>query len=292
MSEHEQAPPGVDPRIPSPARMYDLFLGGTEHYAADRQAAARLREHMPDLEDAAWANRGFLQRAVRHLADHGIRQFLDIGSGLPTRTNTHEVARSRRPDTHVVYVDNDPAVKAHATALLAAEASADGACRRNAGEPGTDGPRTAFLPGDLRRPQEILDREITRRTLDLGEPVALLVVAVTHFVSDEDDPWGKVRYVLDRLAPGSYLALAAATSDNQAPRTLNAIDEVYSSSTADAYLRSRAEIARFFDGLELLPPYPGAEPSITYLGLWGADDPEAADDDGSRWGYCGVARRP
>ncbi|XVQ14665.1 SAM-dependent methyltransferase [Spirillospora sp. CA-255316] len=283
MSDIEQAPPGVDPTIPTPARLYDHYLGGKDNYAADRAAAARLREQMPELEDAAWANRGFLQRAVRDLADRGIRQFLDIGSGLPTQNNTHQVARSRRPDARVVYVDNDPAVLAHARALLAQD---------RPGGDGASGPRTAVITGDLRRPEEILGHDATRRTLDLREPVGLLVVAVTHFLSDEDDPWARVRCLLDGLAPGSHLALSAGTGDHQSPRALKAIDEVYSNSTAKVYLRGRADIARFFDGLELLPPYPGAEPSMAFLGVWGADDPEAADSDGSRWGYCGVARLP
>ncbi|MFF5262353.1 SAM-dependent methyltransferase [Actinomadura viridis] len=283
MSGTDQAPPGVDPHVPSAARLYDLYLGGKDNFAADRAAARRLREDLPELEDAAWANRGFLQRAVRYLATRGIRQFLDIGAGLPTQNNTHQVAGAVRTGTRVVYVDNDPTVLTHARALLQPP---------DADRPGGTGPRTTVLTGDLREPESILGDVIGRHALDLDEPVALLLVAVTHFIPDEENPWDLVRRLLKALAPGSHLVLSAATRDHQSPRALQAVEEVYSKATANVHLRTRDEIGRFFSGLEMIPPYPGAEAAVTYVGQWGAEDPEAADSDGSRWSYCGVARLP
>ena len=176
MSEIEQAPPGVDITIPSPARMYDYYLGGKDNYEVDRKAAEAIREKMPELEDAAWANRGFLQRSVRWLAEHGVRQFLDIGAGLPTMNNTHDAAQAVAPDAKVVYVDNDPIVQIHANALLE----------------GVTG--TAFITADFRDIDGVLGHEDTLATIDFDKPVALLLLAVTHFMPDEDDPWGLIRH--------------------------------------------------------------------------------------------------
>lgn len=274
MSDIEQAPPGVDATVPSPARMYDYILGGTDNYDVDRKAAEAVRKDMPDLEDAAWANRGFLQRAVRRLAELGVRQFVDIGAGLPTRNNTHDAAQAVAPDARVLYVDNDAMVAAHAKTLLA----------------GSSG--TAFITADFRDPDALFGHDETRALIDFTEPVALLLVALTHFVPDSDDPWGLVRRYMDRLAPGSYLALSSITSERQPDKAIGTVEEVYSkSSTGAVRVRSRAEIERFFDGLEIVPPYGGAEPALTYVGQWGADDPDEADSDGSRWGYCAVARK-
>lgn len=273
MSDIEQAPPGVDITVPSPARMYDYFLGGTDNYEVDRKAAAAVRAQMPEVEDAAWANRGFLQRSVRWLAQQGVRQFIDIGAGLPTRNNTHEAAQVVAPDARVLYADIDPLVGVHAQTLLA----------------GTSG--TAFVTADFRDPESLLGHEDTLATIDFAQPVALLAVALTHFVADEDDPWGLIRRYMDRLVPGSYLVLSAITSDRQADRAVDTVSEVYSRSSAGARLRSRPQIERFFAGLEIVPPWDGAEAKLAYVGEWGAEDPEAADSDGSRWGYCAVAMK-
>ncbi|XRQ09918.1 SAM-dependent methyltransferase [Actinomadura welshii] len=273
MSGIEKAPPGVDITVPSAARMYDYYLGGTENYEVDRKAAEAIRAKMPELEDAAWANRGFLQRSVRWLAEQGVRQFLDIGAGLPTMNNTHDAAQAVAPDAKVVYVDNDPIVQIHADALLE-------------GVPGT-----AFITADFRDVDGVLGHEATLATIDFDEPVALLLLAVTHFMPDEDDPWGLIRRYMDRFVPGSYLALSSATTDRQAEGAVGAINETYSRSTSSAHMRTRAEIERFFDGLELVPPYAEAEPKLVYFGEWGAVDLDLADSDGSRWGYCGVARK-
>jgi O-methyltransferase involved in polyketide biosynthesis len=280
LNEIERVPPGVDVTVPAPARLYDYYLGGKDNFAVDRTAAEVIRRQMPELADAAWANRGFLQRATRWLAEErGIRQFIDIGAGLPTQNNTHQVAQAVAPDSRVVYVDNDPMVLTHARALLAKDESE-----------GTG--KTAVITADFRDPDAVLGHQEMRATIDFSEPTALLLVALTHFVSEEEDPWGLVARYMRELAPGSHLALSAVTGDRQSPKAIAAIEAVYANSTVRVHLRSRADIARFFAGLEIVPPYPGAEPTVTYLGEWGADDHEAADSDGSRWGYCAVARRP
>jgi hypothetical protein len=274
MTEDEQAPPGVDPNVPSPARMYDYSLGGTNNFAVDREAAERIRTVLPELTEGSWANRGFHQRAATWIAEQGIRQFIDIGSGLPTVGNTHEVVQKVHPGARVVYVDHDPAVRAHAAELLA-------------------GNRTAtLLQADLRDPEKVLTSPAPRELIDFGEPAGLLMTWVMHFVPDSSDPWGLVKRYLDALAPGSYLALSHVTNDKVPHRTIEIINEIYSHTTENIYFRPKADIARFFGGLKIVPPYEGAGPAIAHVGLWGAEDPELADSDGSRWSYCAVARRP
>lgn len=271
----ENVPAGVDPHVPSPARIYDYILGGTANYPADREVAEKLRQIMPDMVDTAWANRGFLQRAVKWLAEQGIRQFIDIGAGLPTGNNTHDAVQAVAPDARILYVDNDPLVEIHARELL------------------KDVPGTAAITADFRDPDGLLGHAETRRLIDFAEPVALLLVTVPHFISDEDDPWGLVQTYMGRLVPGSYLALTSVTTDRRVDDTINDIKGLYAGSSArSVHPRPRAEIERFFTGLEIVPPYEGAPAELCYFGEWGAEDPEAADDDGSRWGYCAVARKP
>jgi hypothetical protein len=273
VNELPDVPPGVDPTRPSPARLYDYFLGGTNNFPADREAAEQLKAHIPDVVDALWANRGFHGRAAAWMARRGIRQFLDIGSGLPTQNNTHESVQRVAPETRVVYVDNDPMVAAHAGALL----SADGT--------------TAVILADLRDPEALLSHPDLLRLIDFAEPVGVLMTDVMHFVADDEDPWGLVARYMAAVAPGSYLALSHGTSENLPPRQVQASEDTMSRATANVYPRSRADVARFFEGLELVEPYENAEPAITYAGMWAAEDPEAADSDGSRGFYCGVARR-
>jgi S-adenosyl methyltransferase len=268
MSELAGVPPGVDPTKPSPARLYDYFLGGTNNFPADQRAAEYLRSHIPDLADGLWANRGFHGRAAVWMARHGIRQFLDIGSGLPTQNNTHESVQKLAPQARVVYVDNDPMVAAHAGTLLA------------------PGGTTTVILADLRDPDALLSHPDLTALIDFAEPAGVLMTDVMHFLPDGDDPWNLVARYMAAMAPGSYLALSHGTEENLPPRQSQAAH-----ATANVYPRSRAEVARFFDGLELLPPYDGAKPAVTYAGVWGAEDPEAADTDGSRFFYCGVARR-
>ena len=273
MSNTEQAPPGVDIGRPSVARMYDYFLGGTDNFEVDRVAGERVRQDMPEATDAVWANRGFLQRSVRWLAQHGIRQFIDMGAGLPTMNNTHDAAQAVAPDARVLYADNDPMVRVHANKLLE----------------GSSG--TAFITADFRDPDSLFGNAAAREAIDFSEPVGLLVVALTHFIPAEDDPAGLIRQYMDRLAPGSYLGLSAATSDRQGDRVLETLEEEYSKSSASVHLKTYAEVERFFDGLELVEPYEGAGRKLAYIGEWGAEDPDEADSDGSRWAYCGVARK-
>ena len=275
MTQAEDASAGVDLSVPNVARIYDYILGGKIHFQADRDVAHRMRMLMPEVADAAWANRGFLQRAVRWMAaEGGIRQFIDIGAGLPTQNNTHDAAQSVAPDARVVYVDHDPMVRRHAEHLLA------------------DASGTKVIVGDLRNPGAILeDKELTE-LIDFAQPVGLVLVAVLHFIGDDLDPWGLVARYVSALAPGSYLALSHVSADRKPTRVVQTIDDLYSRATEQVYMRSRAEVERFFDGLELVPPYAGAKAAVTFVGEWGAEDPHFADSDGSRWSYCGVAKRP
>jgi hypothetical protein len=274
MSESPLVPPGVDPTRPSPARIYDYVLGGTYNFQVDREAAERIRAQSPDLADAAWVNRGFHQRAARWMAArHEIRQFIDIGSGLPTQGNTHGVVQEAIPDAHVVYVDKDPMVRAYASEFL----SSDGT--------------TAVITADLCEPDSILKAPALQALIDLDQPAGLLMTAVLHFVADESDPWALAARYVGALAPGSFVALSHVTYEGLSPRLVEEGMRVYQQADG-VHPRSREQIGRFFSGLELVPPYPGAEPTITHIGMWGADAHELADSDGSHWWFGGVARRP
>jgi O-methyltransferase involved in polyketide biosynthesis len=271
--ETPQIPSGVDPEKPAPARLYDYYLGGTTNFPVDREAAERIRADLPEISDMAWANRGFHQRAARWLAaDRGIRQFIDIGSGLPTQGNTHEVIQKVSQQARVVYVDNDPLVLAYASKLL------------------TDDGTTAVIQADLRDPDTVLNHPDLRALIDFSQPTGLLMTAVLHFVADGSDPWGLVARYVGALAPGSYLAVSHVTADNVPQRGLATGLAEYAKATENIYLRPRAEVERFFEGLELMPPYDNGQPRLVFMGEWGAEDPELADSDGSRWGYCGVGR--
>ena len=256
------------------AGMYDYYLGGTANTAVDRAAVERIRAVLPEIGEAAWATRGFLQRAVKRMAvDWGIRQFIDLGAGLPTQRNTHQVVAEVTSGARVVYVDIDPRVIERGRLLLA----------------GLDG--TTVVQGDLRRPDDILGHPETQRLINFDEPVGLLMVAVTQFVADSDDPWGIVGRYVEAIAAGSYLALSAPTGDHQAERIVDVVRSVYAATPTSAKERTRAEIERFFRGLDLVPPYPGADRVVTHVGLWGAEDAEVADDDASRWFYAAVGRK-
>ena len=274
MTDPERVPPGVDATRATPARIYDYMLGGTNNFQVDREALARAKTVVPDLHDIAWANRGFHQRAAKWIAGQGIDQFIDIGSGLPTAGNTHEAVRRVVPEARVVYVDHDPMVATQAEELLAGEGG------------------TAVITADLREPDAVLGHPELGELVDFGRPAGLLMTAVLQFVADGSDPWGLLKRYLGALAPGSYLALTHVTADNLPPRATASARAVYADATEQMYLRTKAQIERFFDGLELVPPYLGAEPSVVHMGLWGCEDPELADSEGSRWGYGGVARRP
>ena len=239
-------------RTPNVARIHNYLLGGKDNYEEDRQVADCLLAAVPDARAAAWANRHFLARAVRFLAtEAGIRQFIDIGAGFPAASNVHEVAQELEPLSRVMYVDNDPVVVSHARALLCT------------------GPGVGAIEGDLRDPAGIVDHPDVRAQVDLGGPVAVVLAAVLHFLPDEDDPHKLVEMLKAASAPGSYLVISHATGEDIGAEAAGQVRELYARASAPAVLRSRADIARFFEGLELVPPgigdvaawRPGASPA-------------------------------
>ncbi|MEU8348023.1 MULTISPECIES: SAM-dependent methyltransferase [Streptomyces] len=260
---------------PHSARVYDYFLNGKTHYAVDREVAERLLEAFPGFRTAARANRAWMHRAARFLTDRGIRQFLDIGTGIPTRPNLHEVVQEVAPDSRVVYVDNDPIVLAHARALL--DSTPEG--------------RTAYLEADITGPAAILESAELRETLDFGEPVALCLVGLFHYITDEQDPYGIVRQLVDALPSGSYLAFSHCTPDF-APEEWEMAMEFYKQDGGSAQVRSRSEIEKFFSGLDLV------EPGVVVPHRWYPDEDtlrqvEAGTlDDASVSLWVGVARKP
>ncbi len=270
MTEAAQLARDAEPTTPTPARIYDFMLGGCHNYQVDRDAAAKVMQVVPEIHEIAWANRGFHQRAGRWIAVQGIRQFLDVGAGLPTVGNTHEVVREVGPEARVAYVDVDPMVITQTRALLA----------------GVDG--TAVIQADLRDPEALLADPDLRALIDFSEPVGLLMTGVLHFVADGSNPWGLLRSYLRAVAPGSYLAVSHGTSENMPPVAVQRWHEVYEEAPQQLQLRTKAEVRRFFDGLQIEVPYEGAAAEPTHLGLWGCEDPALADSDGSRWGFCGV----
>jgi SAM-dependent methyltransferase len=265
----------LDVSRPHPARRYNYWLGGKDHFQADRDSAAMIEEFMPSVRIGAVENRRFHGRAVRYLAEEaGVRQFLDIGCGLPAPDNTHEIAQDVDPAARVVYVDNDPLVLVHARALLT----------------GTREGRTAYLNGDLREPDLIVGSPEVRSTFDFDRPVAVLLVAVMHFILDDDDPYGLVSRLTGPLPPGSYLVLTNATTDFMPPDRI----AIFEAANARAErredrvrLRSRAEVERFFTGLDLVPP--GLCPVVNWRPV-DPDAPRPALSDVSAFG--GVARIP
>ena len=274
MTKALRQPDGLDVTKPSPARIYDYMLRGRHHFDADVNAAQRILAVVPEIRDCAWSNRGFHQRAAAWIAKQGVRQFLDIGSGLPTVGNTHDVVRKIHPDARVVYVDNDPMVALHSQGIIDESGGVDVLC------------------ADLREPDSILDHPAVRELIDPAEPTGLLMTAVLMFVADSDDPWALVARYLGAVRSGSYLSLSHLTDDAKPPLAVDGFRRVFDHATEQMHFRSKEQVVRFFDGLEVIPPYEGAEPAITYSGLWGAEDVQLADSDGSRWLYCAVGRKP
>ena len=237
MGDAEPAPERWSSGRANVARIYDYLLGGKDNYDVDRQAAERLLALVPDAAVAAWDNREFLGRTVRFLAEEkGIRQFLDIGTGLPTRTNVHSIAHESAPDARVVYVDYDPVVISHARALL---------CKTRA---------VCAVEGDLRAPEDILAKPELRAQINCGQPVAVLLIAILHFIGDADDPWRIVNVLKDAVPRGSYLVISHVTADHVSPAIAREVRDLYGVTSAAATPRSHADIARFFDGLEIVPP--------------------------------------
>jgi hypothetical protein len=227
----------VDVTTPSPARIYDYYLGGKDNFPMDREVAEQALSVVPEGRELAQANRRFLTRAVTHLAADSIDQFIDLGTGIPTSPSVHEMARLVNRNARVAYVDNDQQVVVHNRALLAG------------------GESITAVAGDVRYPAEILDDPGVCEVIDFSRPVGVLFVAVLHFVTDAEDPWDSVAYFRDRMAPGSYLVVSHVTSDGSDPDAVNAIRKVYGSAAAPAVFRSARRIGDFFDGFRL--EYPG-----------------------------------
>jgi hypothetical protein len=258
-----------DTSVAHPARVYDAWLGGKDHFTADRLAAEQVMRTNPNLGRTVRTNRAFLARAVRYVAgEAGVRQFLDLGTGLPSANNVHEVAQSVAPDAKVVYVDFDPIVLAHARALLT-------------GTPGT----VAYIQADLRDSSAILAE--AARTLDFDRPVAVMLLMTLQFVSDEDDPYGLVKTYMDAVPSGSYLVVSHPASDGGAPAdAANKGTARYNELVATKMKRrSREEVLQFFEGLEIL------EPGLVSMAQW-RPDPGTVVPDQLSPAHSAVARKP
>ncbi|MEU6242138.1 SAM-dependent methyltransferase [Streptomyces sp. NPDC047024] len=263
------APRSIDISVPSVSRMYDYYLGGSHNFEVDREAARSAMEFIPGLPKIMQANRAFLRRAVRFATDQGLTQFLDIGSGIPTYGNVHEIAQSAVPGARVVYVDHDPVAVAHSEAVLAGNPDAE------------------VVAADLRKPQEILASSQVERLLDLERPVALLLVAVLHFVEDSDDPHTALAELHAALAPGSLLILTHAAFEGipVTPERAEGAVGVYKDIRSPLIMRSRDEIARFFEGYDMV------EPGLVPMPEW---RPESAPEDEDAYafsGFAGVGRK-
>lgn len=254
MQRPDWAPDTIDIERPSVARMYDYFLGGSHNFAVDRAAARATIDAVPEAPLVAQANRAFLRRAVQFLAEAGVRQFLDIGSGIPTVGNVHEIAQRVAPESRVVYVDVDPVAVAHSAEILA----------------GND--RTAVIQEDLRNPQKILAHPEVTRLLDFTQPVAVLIVAVLHFVPDSDRPDEILRTLREALAPGSYLVLSQASDEGRRPQEREEVKAVYQRTDNPLHIRSREELIALFDGFELV------DPGVVWVPQWRPETPESAED--------------
>jgi SAM-dependent methyltransferase len=259
---------GVDPSKASIARVYDYWVGGTHNFVSDRELAERMATLDPRIPAACKANRAFLGRVVRFLASQGIRQFLDIGSGIPTAGNVHEVAHRVAPGSRVVYVDRDPVAVAEGRKLLAGNDAA------------------AVIQADVREPDQILSHPETAKLIDFGEPVALMMVAILHFVMDADDPERIVARFRTAIAPGSYIAVSHVTSEAN-PALTAAAEAIYNNRAADGQARSREQIARFFGGWEM------TDPGLVYAPVWRPDRPEDVPLNPERlWFLAGTAIKP
>jgi len=259
---------GFDPSRPNVARVYDYLLGGKDNFAADRAVGDQIIATLPEVQVGVRAQRAVLGRVVRYLVgEAGIRQLFDIGSGLPTADNVHDIAQRVNPEARVVYVDNDPIVLAHGQALLA------------------DNRRTRVITADLREPEVILGHPQLRALIDLSRPVAVLLVAVLHFIRDEEDPNGIIGAFRSVMAPGSHLVVSHATIEGPPPRQLAEVLKAYANSnaTSPAVRRDRAGVLRLLDGFDLV------EPGLVRPWQWHPDNPQTAS--GTQWMYAGVARR-
>ncbi|MDH2424016.1 SAM-dependent methyltransferase [Sphaerisporangium sp. TRM90804] len=272
MAEHEGLSLGFDPAIPNEARMYDYFMGGKDNFAADREAARLALEVAPELPIICREGRRLLARMVRHLAAAGIRQFIDIGCGLPTQGNVHEVAQAAAPGSRVAYVDNDPVVALHAQALL------------------ENDEHTVVVQADMRQPERVLGHQRLGNLIDLDEPVAILIFFTLIMIPTDEEAARIVRGFRDAAAPGSYLAIAHSVSDVK-PETTAKLAALYQDGGVVPgvprrdQIRAKADVERLFDGMSLL------DPGVVYLPAWRPDEGERVIDPESVWSVGGVARK-
>ena len=268
MQRPDWVPEGVSTETPSPARMYDALLGGAHNFEVDRMAAAQAVAMVPDLPKVAWSNRAFLRRSVRCLVDLGIRQFIDIGAGIPTAGNTHEIAQQADPECRVAYVDIDRIAVAHAQALL----------------DGND--RAIAVQGDLRAPERVLGDDKIRDFIDFEQPVGVLLIAVLHLLSDAERPGEIVAALRDAVAPGSHIAISHLSSEHRPEDAAQLGAHAAQRSGVPIIFRTREEITGFFDGLTLL------EPGVVELPQWRPESPEdISEEQGRSLGLAGVGRK-
>ncbi|MEO3829169.1 SAM-dependent methyltransferase [Actinomadura sp. B10D3] len=260
-------PGGFNPTVPNIARMYDYYLGGKDHYEADRLRAEEAKAADPTLITLIKENRAFMGRAVRYMAEQGIDQFLDIGTGLPTQQNVHQIAQSVNPAARVAYADYDGQVVAHGRAILA------------------DSPGTRMVQADIRRPREILENPEITRLLDFSKPVGLLTIATLHFIGDEDDPPGIMAALRDALAPGSHMAITHASADG-VPDIVAKVVEVYRKTNAPGTPRDRDQVTALFGDFELV------DPGLVWAPLWRPDRKVTLEEALPIWFYAGVGRKP
>lgn len=266
MAMKDWAPQGIDVSTPSIARAYDVVLHGKDNFEIDRAFVAEIAKMIPEIYDVAAYNRQILGRGVRHMVDQGVRQFLDLGSGLPTVQNTHQVAQGVAPESRVVYVDNDPIVLAHGRAHLA------------------ENDRTAVVTADLRRPEEVLGHRDVQRLIDFSQPVGVMLVGILHHLHDDEDPQGVVNAYLDAVPSGSTLFITHFCASSQ-----EAIDaeQKYLAMLGTGRFRTPQEITAYFSGLDLV------EPGLVPLPQWRPDGPAPQElTVGQRLMYGGIAHKP
>ncbi|MGI5502784.1 SAM-dependent methyltransferase [Lentzea sp. CA-135723] len=263
-------PQSVDVSVPSAARVYDYLLGGAHNFAVDRLMGDKAEEMMPNSRSAARLNRAFLRRAVRFMTDQGVRQFLDIGSGIPTVANVHEVAQDEAPECRILYVDRDPVAVAHGELIIA----------------GND--RVGVLQADMRDPESILTSGEANRLLDFDQPIGVLMLFMVHWVPNEADPQGLLKRYREALAPGSYLAISHMAGDHVNDEARNVTDRMAKSGGGDVTYRDRAEIEGFFGDFELV------EPGLVKFAEWRPGGPGDISDDPAvnRIAFAGVGRKP
>ena len=264
----EVAPPGVNINVPHSARIYDYWLGGKDNFAVDRAVGDAMIKAIPGMRYMAAENRKFVHRVARDLVEkERIRQFLDVGTGIPTRPNLHEIAQRTAPEARVVYVDNDPIVLVHARALMIS----------------TEQGRSEYISADLRAPESILNDKVLRDTLDFGRPVGLTLIAILMLIADEDDPWSKVDALRDAMPSGSLLAITHPTADF-APEEVDTAVAAATSAGMTLVARPEADVRRFFGDWELL------EPGLVPVSNWRPDEP--VDNPEAAYYWAGVARKP